>query len=222
MFNLELNGFARSASAFTIEPNHEADINIKLSRCKNGSQVLVEPAPQLHKLQIQSAKCIMTVRRGKGVLRILNPTNKQVFIPENQILGEITLLDSPSLYSLNLDQQGQGSVNHQSSTLNNPYKEIRDEDLEFDFENSDLNKDQKKILLAFLKKNKDIFTTGLHNIGCSHLQTHFIHTNDATPVKCPFYRQSPEMRREIERQVDKYLSTILLSQVTRHGIPQLC
>ena len=198
-------GFARSASAFNIEPNHGTDINIKLSCSKNGSQVLVEPAPQLHKLQIQSAKCIMTVRRGKGVLRILNPTNKQVFIPENQILGEITLLDSPSLYSLNLEQQGQASVNHQSSTLNNTDKEIRDEDLEFDFENSDLNEDQKKILLAFLKKNKDIFTTGLHNIGRTHLQTRSIHTNDTTPVKCPFYRQSPEMRREIERQVDEML-----------------
>ena len=39
----------------------------------------------------------------------------------------------PFNYSMNLDQQGQGLLNHQYSTLNNTDNEIRDEDLEFCF-----------------------------------------------------------------------------------------
>ena len=65
----------------------------------------------------------------------------------------------------------------------------------FDFVNSDLTEEQKCILFAFLKKNKDIFTTSLHNISHTHLQTHTIDTGDALPVKSAFYRQSPEMSR---------------------------
>ena len=198
-------GFARSASAFTIEPNHEADINIKLSRCKNGSQILVEPAPQLQKFQIQSAKCVITVLKGKGILRILNPTNKQIHVPENQIIGVITPLESPSIYSLNTDSQGQGALNQQHSDVNTKANDINEEELTFDFENSDLTEEQKCILFAFLKKNRDIFTTGLHNLGRTHLQTYQIDTGDALPIKSAFYRQSPDMRREIERQVKEML-----------------
>lgn len=198
-------GFARTSAAFTIQPNHEADINIKLSRCRNGSEVLVEPAPDLHKLQIQCAKCVITVQKGKAVLRIINPTSKQIYIPENKIIGVITALDQASVFSLNVDSFQPNSGSELGSNERKSCQEIDDSELNFDFENSDLSDDQKNTLFAFLKQNKDIFTTGLHNIGRTHLQTHSIQTGDSLPIKCAFYRQTPEMRREIDRQVNDML-----------------
>ena len=85
------------------------------------------------------------------------------------------------------------NTSHKSSPKTS--QEISDDELVFDFENSDLTPDQKEILLHFLKQNKDVFTTGLHNLGRTHVQTHTIDTGDAPPVRLPHYRQNPEIRR---------------------------
>ena len=195
-------GYARISNPVTIPPLSEADINIKISRCTN-EEVLVEPVAWLQKLNVQGAKCVVTVRKGKAIMRILNPSDKAVHLPGNKVIGIVTPLVQASVFTLS-PHIPHDTPTADSSTASNS-NEISDEELSFDFSNSDLTEEQKNILMTFLKQNKDIFTTGLHNLGRTELQKHDIDTGNAPPVKSAFYKQSPNLRRETERQVKEML-----------------
>jgi hypothetical protein len=54
----------------------------------------------------------------------------------------------------------------------NIQKSQEKEKFNFNLDDSDLDQKQKKQLLYFLHSNKDIFSEGLHDLGCTHLQTH--------------------------------------------------
>ena len=209
-------GYARTCAPVYIDPNCEVDIGVKVSRCQNGDQVLIEPVPGLEKYQIKCAKCVVKVRKGCAVIRILNPTDKVLTLKGNQIVGVVTPLVSNQVFAFGVNDKeflstedttllcDTPNTSHKSSPKTS--QEISDDELVFDFENSDLTPDQKEILLHFLKQNKDVFTTGLHNLGRTHVQTHTIDTGDAPPVRLPHYRQNPEIRRETERQVKEMLA----------------
>ena len=92
-------GFARISNPFTIPPLSEADININISRCTN-EEVLVEPVAWLQKLNVQGAKCVVTVRKGKAIMRILNPSNKAVHLPGNKVIGIVTPFVQGSVFNL--------------------------------------------------------------------------------------------------------------------------
>lgn len=55
--------------------------------------------------------------------------------------------------------------------------------------------------------NSDVFSEGLHDLGRTHLATHKVDTGDAPPVKLPFYKQTPEMRRKTKEMTDEMLKT---------------
>ena len=193
-------GYARISNPVTIPPLSEANINIKISRCSN-QEVLVEPVAWLQKHNVQGAKCVVTVRKGKAIMRILNPSDKPVHLSGNKVIGIVTPLTQASVFALSPH-----IPNHDTSTSDTTSNaEISDEDLTFDFANSDLNEQQKDILVTFLRQNKDVFTTGLHNLGRTGVTKHDIDTGDALPVKSAFYKQSPNLRRETERQVKEML-----------------
>ena len=193
-------GYARISNPVTIPPLSEADINIKISRCSN-QEVLVEPVAWLQNHNVQGAKCVVTVRKGKAIMRILNPSDKPVHLSGNKVIGIVTPLTLASVFTLSPHIPNNDTST--SDTSNNG--EISDEDLTFDFANSDLNEQQKDILVTFLRQNKDVFTTGLHNLGRTGVTKHDIDTGDALPVKSAFYKQSPNLRRETERQVKEML-----------------
>jgi hypothetical protein len=52
-------------------------------------------------------------------------------------------------------------------------------------------------------KNRDVFATNLGEIGHTKLIKHEIKTGDAPPVKCRPYRTTPQMKAEIDRQLDE-------------------
>ena len=49
---------------------------------------------------------------------------------------------------------------------------------------SDLDEQQKQELLQFLERNNDLFSSGLHDLGKTNLQTHIIDTVDAPQSRC--------------------------------------
>lgn len=70
---------------------------------------------------------------------------------------------------------------------------------------SDLSETQKEKLKEFLDKNSDIFSTGLHDLGCTHLQYHKIDTGNAMPVRLPPYKQNTVVREATRVWVHKML-----------------
>ena len=202
-------GYARTVNPITIDPNCETDITVKIARCQNGEEVLIEPIPWLQKMQLQGAKCVVTIQKGKSLVRLMNPTDKSIHLGGNKVIGLATSLNADTVFSLQTDSLDPDVVStpvNGSEQQNSAHDEITDEELNLDFENSDLNEEQKQILHAFLLQNKDVFTTGLHNLGKTHLLSHHIDTGDSPPVRTPHYKQTPAMRRETEMQIKEMLA----------------
>ena len=74
---------------------------------------------------------------------------------------------------------------------------------------SNLTEEQRSKLYNFLGNNRDIFAKDMSELGETNLGSHTIHTGDAQPVSAASYRQTPQMRAELERQ---------LEEMQKHGI----
>ena len=58
-------------------------------------------------------------------------------------------------------------------------------------------------LIDLLFKNRDLFATGMHDLVGTDVVEMEIDTEDAQSVRERAYRQSPQMMREMERQVQE-------------------
>ena len=68
-------------------------------------------------------------------------------------------------------------------------------------DNADLTSDQKTKLRQLISQNREAFAIDIQHLGKTELQYHLIDTGNARPVAQRFYRTSPKMREEMERQI---------------------
>ena len=138
--------------------------------------------------------CLVIVRNRKAVFRILNPTDKLVFLKSNKIVANVTQIEPKSVLSLEgLNEECENENTIGLSNLQNKTNKTSPKHT-FDLSDSDLSAKQKERLLHLLKKNEDVFSEGLHDLGCTNLQTHRIETSDAAPVRLPPYKQNLHVR----------------------------
>lgn len=153
-----------------------------------------------------AARCVVTVQKGKSILRILNPTQKNVHLPHNFVLASSVDIDLKGIQPLD-----QGKKNRQAhiNTITYPNKEQTRENLVFNLNASDLPEREKLLLQKFLQKNKSVFATNLQELGMSRSYRHKIET-EGTPVKMPFYRQPPHLQREVDKQIQEMLDNEII------------
>lgn len=97
---------------------------------------------------------------------------------------------------------------------NKPTISTDNEPLHFDLSDSGLTHQQKQTLHAFLQKYKSVFASNLSELGNCSLQPHKIETGNAPPVRQRFYRQSPEVNAEMNRQLDEMLDADIIEEST--------
>ena len=175
-----------------------------MQRLNNTDEVLLEPLSNLVNNNIMGAKCLVKVNKGRAALRLINPGDKCVHLKGNKVLAVVSEVVKENIFSLSSDAETKPNMSENSSKHNSKFH--------FDLDNSDLNESQKQTLLNFLNKNDDLFSEGLHDLGRTTLQTHVIDTGDAPPVKMPFYKQTPEMRRETQKQTQDMLKNDLIKE----------
>lgn len=203
-------GYARTVRSTKILPQAEVNIPVKISRVRTGSNVLLEPLVSLTHKHILGAKCLVHVENGKAALRVVNPTNKIVYLKSNKILATVSEVEKKSVFSIG-DVDKHSFENEQSLGISDIKTNSKPSStLDFNLKDSDLNDYQKKQLLDLLNKNRDIFSEGLHDLGCTHLQTHKIETGDAMPVKLPAYKQNPVVREATRVWVQKMLENKII------------
>ncbi|CAC5398185.1 unnamed protein product [Mytilus coruscus] len=128
----------------------------------------------------------------------MNPTEHSVFLPANAIIASASSIQPESIHSLNQNDTDK------SRQFNNTKTPI-DEQIDFDFSESDLSNEQKQILQTFLNRYRHTFATSLDELGHTHLYTHAIDTGNALPIRKRFYRQSPQVLKEMNKQIDEML-----------------
>ena len=195
-------GVARTVRSTAIDQQSEVTVPVKISRVQSGTEVLLEPLSSLPNKNIIGAKSLVVVRNHKAVMRVLNPTNKTVNLKSYKSLANVVLIEPASVLSIdeiaeecqNENTVGLSDLQNKSKTCHTP---------SFDLSNSDMSAEQKEKLLHLLEENRDVFSEGLHDLGCTNLQTHRIETGDAPPVRLPPYQQNPNVREATREWAEK-------------------
>ena len=73
-----------------------------------------------------------------------------------------------------------------------------------------LTLDEFHSLTELIYRNKDLFATSMHDLVGTDVETMHIDTGDAKPVRKRAYRQSPEMQRIMQKQIDEMLAAKII------------
>ncbi|XP_069110091.1 uncharacterized protein [Argopecten irradians] len=208
-------GVARVCTSVTVQPQQQVLIPVKLSRIPDGSVALLEPDPNLYEShKLVGGKTLVSSQDGKSVCMLLNPNNIPIQLTAGTIVGKLLPIDEDSVSALQDDAEA-APVHQNSGKDETRVYNISKEDsaklietaksLGIPLEDADLTESQKARLLQFIGKNRDVFAVSLQELGCTDVHHHRIETGDALPHRQRFYRHSPLIKTEVERQVTEML-----------------
>ena len=203
---------AKTVKQVSIPPNCEMLIHVKVKLPKITENVLFfDPLTSLPtKHHVLGAKSIAKVHNGKSIIRLFNFTNSTVTLPTHTPVA----LAAQSIAHIfeeqsnpNLHEVCTTTHTHQQNTDKNNTQEqsehyiAKAKRLGFDLHDSDLTDSQKTELLIFLGKNSDVFASKPSELGTYEDYEHYIDTGTAPPIRQRYYRTSPKIRQEIDRQI---------------------
>lgn len=137
-------GLSRAIDNVIIHKRSETTIRVKISRCVEGEEVLLEPVPALALKHIIAAKCIVTVHNHGAYLKVMNPTYNDINLTNNQVLATVQELSKGRVIPL----EEESFTNINTVSMGTEKSECKS-DLQFDFSDSDLTEIQKKIFRSF-------------------------------------------------------------------------
>lgn len=194
-------GLVRPLESVVIEPDSSVRLNVSVSRQVSGNSVLLEPTSALANRQLLGARCLVKVHKGCAVMEIMNPTKNKRFLSSQLVIATVSNVHQESIVDIDANSRAEKTVVANISSENS---------IEFDLEKCDLTVNQKEQLHEFLYQNRFVFSSNLSQIGQSKTYQHQIDTGNALPVRGPNYRTSPNMKKEIERQVDEMLQNNII------------
>ena len=205
---VELNsGLARTVADTKIPPFHQADIPISVSNIRSHI-ALIEPLPALPERSLAGAKCCVSLQKNnQSCLRVMNPTHKSIILPANSVVASVSAISPDNVLPMSSPK-----VDSAQPQQNVYETQAGDDFLEFDLDNADLTDEQKILLTHFLNKNRKVFAKDLTELGHTHLYKHSIETGNAPPVRKRFYRQSPIVHDEMNRQIEKMLKSDIIEE----------
>lgn len=209
-------GYARCRKTEVIPAESESVISVRITDgCKNGT-VLLEPSEGLKNTMLFGARCLVEVKNKKSVMRIVNPTKKDIALSPKRIIGYVNIVDCDEVFPFDDDcAELNGIAYVQSAENKSKLSNVPQKNLNFDIDGKNLSCEQKDKLKNFLNKNSDVFSTSFSDIGKTDIFLHKIETEPgAKPVRMNFYRQDPIKKAETERQTNEMLKDGLIERST--------
>ena len=216
--NKDYLGLARTTSPVIIPPRAHCNFPVRVSKLKEGTVALLEPVSSLSsKKYLVGAKSLVTVNKGKASCMVMNPTKATVYLNSGCVIATATIIDENNVEPFEdddpigdqLPDEHVSNVNAENVCTDEEYIKIARE-LGVQLGNATLNEDQKRKLLILLGKYRKVFAKGLPEVGKTEMYYHNIDTRDAEPISQRFYRQTPVMRRETERQIEEMLKNDII------------
>ena len=205
-------------NSFTIPAHSEVVVAGRLSSMPKGvntsaSEIygLVMPKSDLpHRYSVFGASELVKVSSDATIpVRMVNPSAQPVKIFRRTKLADFERVDN----DLATFEIGKNSISsdaqHNSSDVQQQPKDYS----EFpDLSNSILNDDEKVKFKNLFNKYRNVFAFPGDQLGRTSLVQHVIDTGDATPIKQRPYRVSPDVKKEIDRQVDEMLEKGIIQE----------
>lgn len=213
-------GYARCIKPEIVPANSEVTVNVRISGDHKNETLLLDPAENLQGTNIVGARCLVTTKNSKALMRLANPTDEDIYLSPKGILANVHLVENSEVYTFEDEDEtidsGVESVNN--ININSQTSEsIPDylDQIDLETNNQNLTSSQKQKLQDLLIKNKDVFSTSLKTIGKTGLCKHTIDVYpDAVPVRSAPYRQDPIKRAETEKQTNEFVQSKIAQRST--------
>ena len=191
---------AETISEVILEPHSETIIPVKIPKFRTGTTVILEPRHNLSQnLSVAGGKTVTCINQGFGTDRLLNPTSFLVYLHPRCRIAKVQPIDKHSIHILKESNSTKlFSVSDNNVKSDDYYKKIL-LDLGINLDNTEINSEQKTRLCQPLGQNRDIFAKNLSELGKTEMHYHTIHTKENTTVRSAPYRQTPQMRSELEK-----------------------
>jgi len=198
----------RTTDAVLIPPRSEALIPVLIPPHFGVGLSIIEPSIKLHILQLALAKSIVSPVRNRTVCKIMNPTNVAKFIKRKTPLGVIRKLAVDSMTVIDDVESTLEPPQHPNTDDNITYARKLEVLIEkgINLHQNSLSLDEYYDLINLLFENRDLFATSMHDLVGTDVVEMEIDTGDAQPVRKRAYRQTPQMMREMERQVQEMVA----------------
>lgn len=145
-------GYARCLKPEVIPANSEVAINVRISSENKNETILLDPAENLQGVNIVGARCLVTTKKGKAVIKLANPSDEDVYLSPTGILANVHPIDFNQIYDLEEDEATSvnvSNINLGSDTSSKDNAEIPDYIDNMDFDNKNLTTEQKQKLKQF-------------------------------------------------------------------------
>ena len=184
-----------------IPANSQCLIPVTLKDCDQ-QLVMLEPHSTLcTRNSLIGAKALVSPKANWTMYQVFNPSEMSVTLTAGKVVATvIPIHEEIEINSI--------SMNKDSTTpeRRSPDKKMSHSSDSISFNiGSGLNHDQNCKLEAFLNTNRDIFASSMEELSEVKGFCHKIDTGSAAPIRRRFYRTSPEIKKQIQIEVDKML-----------------
>ena len=195
------SSLVRTLHPVCIPPHSVQSISVKASKLYE-EPFLIEPTVSTS-LGCDSCTVIPTLVKAQTcsspvMCRLVNKTANTVTVPGGTTIGIARRMSPAQVLAVS------DSTDESDDSV--PHIFRNQSDFNPQIHNPELSREDKIKLETFLKSNSDIFASDLSQLGCTNVVTHKIDTGDARPQAKRFYRASPKVREEIDRQINELLS----------------
>ena len=142
-------------------------------------------------------------------VRMVNPSAQPVKIFRRTKLADFERVDNDlATFEIGKNSPSSDAQHNSSDDLQQPkdYSEFPD------LSNSILNDDEKVKFKNLFNKYRNVFAFPGDQLGRTSLVQHVIDTGDAMPIKQRPYRVSPDVKKEIDRQVEEMLEKGIIQE----------
>lgn len=167
---------------------------------------VLEPGPPSFQGLLAALRTLAHVQAGLTYVTVMNPTNTELQVPSNTRLGDFHALDEDHEVDFHVEDP---SVSTVTARTEPSFQQLLPD---VDLSQAEITDEQRHKLQSLLLSYSDVFSAHDHNYGHTNIVRHSIRTGDAPPIKQRAYRTSPNMRAEIDRQVQQLLSQNIIEE----------
>ena len=184
----------------------------------------IKGSKQTAKRQLVTARVLTKANTGQVLVRVVNPTDQQVVVPQGARIGEFELLP-PDIKVIGLTQGTSDNCKTHATTTPDPRvntevkkplataDELSMLDQLLDLSKGTLNSEQQAQLRTLLHKYRDVFALGDHELGCAVAVKHKVNLlPGTTPISLRAYRTNPHQKAIIEQQVQQMLKAGIIEE----------
>jgi len=179
---------------------------------------LIEPSPNSYKF-FCIGRSVVNVNESRETICILNPTESITTIAKGTVIGTIEPIDDEvaSIFSIDSDDDNVDKTADETchaklnKVLSAEERQKILSDLGVRIGDGHLSPEAICELENLVAENCDLFAKDMSDLPPARLEKFKIDTGSAAPIRQRAYKQSPEAKREIEKQVNKMLEAKLVS-----------